>query len=142
MEPAELYRHKVDTLKIAIQGFRHLLLRNLDGFDPEMVDAIKNGQVQKFEYCTELLWKTIKHNLSFLHGIDEVSPKSVMKAFFRTNNLSQDLYESLILMIDHRNTFSHVYNEQEFNELYSYLKKHGETMSTALSHLTGSTTPA
>lgn len=121
MEPTEIYKNKIDTLKNAIHGFRHLLIRNLDDFDAEMVDAIKNGQVQKFGYCTELLWKTIKHYLFLRHGIEEVSPKGVIKAFYRTNNLSQDIYESLILMIDHRNTFSHVYNEKEFGELYSFL---------------------
>jgi len=44
--------------------------------------VLKNGQVQKFEFTTELLWKMLKAFLLEWHGIDAASPKEVIRRYF------------------------------------------------------------
>jgi len=43
--------------------------------DARLIDAVKNGMAQKFEYCLELCWKCIKEFLKRQEGVDEASPK-------------------------------------------------------------------
>jgi len=135
MESTEVYQAKLKTLQEAIQGFAHSLEIDLETLDEEMQDLVRNGQVQKFEYCTELLWKVMKLFLSTHEGVDEASPKAVIKAFYRTQKISTELYESLITIIYHRNLFSHIYNEDQFEQLYGELKTHAKKMQEVLQYL-------
>ncbi len=135
MESSELYQSRLKLLENAISSFQESLNQNTDKFNASLVDLIKNGQVQKFEYSTELLWKVIKQYLFEKEGIDEVSPKAVIKAFYRTGKIKQPIYEQLMEMIDHRNLFSHIYNESKFGELHTFLPKHAAVMKQVLAIL-------
>lgn len=77
--------------------------------DPRLIDGIRNGQAQKFEYTIELCWKAIKEYLKQHEGIDEASPKKVVKAFYLSGCLTEDDYLVLTQAIDDRNKLSHVY---------------------------------
>ncbi len=138
MEQTQLYQARLNTLKEAIIGFVEAVQQDIDSLEPIMQDLVRNGQVQKFEYCTEFFWKTMKLYLSLYEGLEERSPKAVIKAFFRTQKISSALYESMIQMIDHRNLFSHVYNQDQFLELWSYLPEHAKVMKEVLNILTQS----
>ena len=132
MEQTQLYHVRLTTLKIAVKGFANALKQDISKFDKDLQDLIRNGQVQKFEYTAELTWKVLKQYLFIFKGIDENSPKAIIKAFFRAEKLSTEFYEALIRMIDHRNQFSHVYDEAKFLELHSYLVGHAQKMQEIL----------
>ena len=87
-------------------------------------DTIKSGQVQKFEVCVELFWKTMKKFLYEIHGIEAISPKIVMKQLYRIKYTNEKKYETLIEMINDRNRLSHIYNENQFNEIYCRLTEY------------------
>lgn len=82
------------------------------------LDTVISGQIQKFEYCTELCWKAIKVFLNTVHGVDAVSPKSTIKEFYRVDLVNEREYELLNEMLDDRNRLSHIYNELFFKEIY------------------------
>jgi len=44
----------------AISALNTSLEINLQLYDSNVIDTLKNGQIQKFEYNMELLWKTLK----------------------------------------------------------------------------------
>lgn len=121
MEPIDIFRRKVTVLQQALTGLELLLQKDLSLFDAVVTDGVKNGQVQKFEYCTELLWKTIKRYLLTVHGIESVSPKSAIKELFTIGDITEDEYNALGTMIDDRNILSHVYREEFFEEVLSKL---------------------
>lgn len=135
MEPSEVYQAKLKKLKSAIEGFVLSLEQNLNGFDAVLLDTLRSGQVQKFEYSAEYLWKFIKLHLFEKEGIDVNSPKRAIKTFHLVKNLDDDLYHSLLKIIHHRNLFSHIYNEKQFEELFAHLPLHAKAMKQVLSIL-------
>jgi len=65
------------------------------------------------------LWKTLKVYLWEVNGIDSKSPKSVIKDFYNLDFLSVDEYETIMEMLDDRNRLSHIYNNEQFEEIYN-----------------------
>ena len=75
----ELLTNKCQTLATAVESFRALLAVDLTYYTaPIILDGIKNGQIQKFEYTAELSWKLIKKFLWQVDGIETKSPKSAI----------------------------------------------------------------
>ncbi|MGB9591768.1 MAG: nucleotidyltransferase substrate binding protein, partial [Candidatus Kryptoniota bacterium] len=63
MEQSQRFRYKLEAYENALKGFGVSLRIDVSNFSEEIVDTIKNGRIQKFEYCTELTWKLIKNFL-------------------------------------------------------------------------------
>ena len=137
MALSEKYQSRLSDLEKALAGLSTHMVVNENEFDESMQDLIHNGQVQKFEYCLELLWKTIKLYLYEAEGIDETTPKSVIKAFYRESKLPAMVFEDLILAVNHRNYLAHVYSEEQFNAIHSHIHMHLQSMQLALGLLQG-----
>ncbi|MBI9107184.1 MAG: nucleotidyltransferase substrate binding protein [Spirochaetales bacterium] len=114
-------RYKKEQFEAAVADFSVSIKLDLTNFDPDVVDSVKSGRVQKFEFCVELLWKTVKVFLHEIHGIDENSPKMVIKSFYTLEYVSAAEYETLMELLDDRNKLSHVYKKEQFNEIYERL---------------------
>jgi nucleotidyltransferase substrate binding protein (TIGR01987 family) len=128
MEQTRRYQLKLTQLIKAVSGFKSLLEVDTTGFNETLKDGIKNGQIQKFEYSTELLWKTIREYLLAFHGIETVSPKSAISGFLSTKNIDEPAYEILINMIKDRNTLSHIYKEEDYSIIYTRLPEYLNSM--------------
>ena len=89
MESTETYQAKLEVVRKAIISFGKLLAVDLSLFREVIADGIKNGQIQKFEYCTELLWKQIKRFLLERDGIDASTPKDAIKEFYLAGYVSE-----------------------------------------------------
>ena len=107
----------------AVQNFKDSLEIDLSDLSETIVDSIKSGRVQKFEFCIELLWKTIKLYIYEVNGIDAKSPKTAVKDFYNTGYISAEEYEQIIQMIDDRNELSHIYKKEDFELIYSRIIK-------------------
>lgn len=129
MEPVDIFRRKVLVLVKALNGLDLLLHKDLSLFDSIITDGVKNGRIQKFEYCTELLWKTIKRFLLVVHGIETVSPKTAVKELYSIGHVTVEEYEVLCSMIDARNMLSHVYREEYFEEVLAKLDAFSAVMN-------------
>lgn len=81
MEQARSYKIKLKKLSKAVSGLRHVIEVDISGYSNVIKDAIKNGRVQKFEYCVELLWKAIKIFLFLNEKVNVKSPKQTIKEF-------------------------------------------------------------
>jgi len=114
MEQSERYKYKLAVLEKAIDGFNRSLQIDTSIFTDDVTDAIKNGRIQKFEYCSELIWKVIKLFLFEQHGIDARSPRETIKEFFLVGAVEETNYELLIDMLNDRNRLSHIYQEEFF----------------------------
>jgi len=135
LEQAGLYRAKVEKFKKALTGFSKLFEKDLMLFDPVINDAIMNGQLQKFEYCSELMWKAIRALLLYNNGINAGSPRGAVKEFFNCHYINSELYEKAMIILEDRNKLSHVYSEQVFEEVHSRLKEHNKTLQEVLTIL-------
>lgn len=75
----------------------------------------KEGVIQRFEYCFELAWKTIKDYMESCGTIfATVTPKSVLKDAFQAKVIEDG--QVWIDMLNHRNLLSHTYNFANFEE--------------------------
>lgn len=80
----------------------------------DMVQAMEDSLIQRFEYSIDLLWKYIKEYLEFVHKIiPEVrSPKNIIRESVKIGLLSEDEGEKAIDMIESRNLTSHIYRKE------------------------------
>lgn len=115
---------KLAAFSNAVISFEEILEINSADFDDKVADAIDNGKIQKFEYCTELGWKIIKRFLIDVHGIDVNTPKQCVKEFFLLGAINENRYELFLDMLDDRNRLSHIYNEESFKDILNKLPKY------------------
>jgi nucleotidyltransferase substrate binding protein (TIGR01987 family) len=121
MESREILLEKLEIYQQAISGLEKALQINPDEYNETVADLIKNGRIQKFEYCEELTWKVIKKFLFYFHGIDAKSPKQTIKEFFLLGLIEKADYETLLDALYDRNRLSHIYKEEAFNEIIEKL---------------------
>ena len=112
-------KYKICQYKDALKNFEDSLSINIDELSEKIADSVKSGRIQKFEFCTELLWKTLKIYLWEVNGIDSKSPKLVIKDYYALDFLTTEEYEKVMEMINDRNMLSHIYNNKQFEEIYS-----------------------
>lgn len=101
----EKWQYKLQNFGKAIN-----LLQEIKLLDLEKLSLLeKEGVVQRFEFTTELAWKTLKEKMEY-DGIvlDKISPKAVLKTAFHYKYI--DFIDDWLTMIDCRNALSHTYN--------------------------------
>jgi len=135
MEQRQKFKYKLLVYEKALMGFEVSLNIDTLGFSEDVTDAIKNGRIQKFEYCTELTWKIIKNFLFYFHNIDAKSPRDSIKEFFLIGAVNESDYEVLISILDDRNKLSHIYKEEYFGIIHDKLKNYYAIMRNVLSIL-------
>lgn len=69
------FEEKLETFDRALQTFKESLLEN-----PSQLE--RDGAIQRFEYCFDLSWKTLKHYLEQRGLIDLNIPRSVFAAAY------------------------------------------------------------
>ncbi len=82
----------------------------------------KEGVIQRFEYCCELAWKTIKDYLESQNVVFiRITPRAVIKEAFASKLISngQDWMEAL----DSRNAMSHTYDFKKFELAIEEIEK-------------------
>lgn len=135
---------RVNAFAEALRSFSELTALDLshlaETLEARIIDGLENGQAQKFEYTIELAWKAVKVALREQEGLDEASPKKVIKAWYLTGHLSEDDYLALIQAIDDRNRLSHVYDQAQFRAIVARLPDHAALLTRLLSTLTSSST--
>lgn len=100
----------VTRLEDAIGEYRELKL-----------DSIRDGVIQRFEFCTELAWKTLREYLidqGFSENIN--SPKPVMRQAYAAGVLKDDA--QWIALLNARNLTSHVYDEATAQEIFEQIE--------------------
>lgn len=84
--------------------------------DPRLIDGLENGLIQKFEIATEQSWKLTKFFLLQQEEIDAKTPKQTVKACYNAGYLNEDDYLLWIQALNDRNTLSHRYNEEAYQQ--------------------------
>ncbi len=115
---------KLNNLDDALSNFSDALTLEPTSFQELVADNIKSGQIQKFEFTIELLWKTIQEFLYEVDGIDAVTPKSVAKEFVGADHCDYSMYELFIQAINDRNQLSHIYRQEMAESIWSRLPEY------------------
>ncbi len=111
----------VDKLKQSMRSLSSALNRLDEALqeDPTSNPFVVDATMQRFEFCLELFWKTMKRLLAY-EGIEATSPRETLKHAYQQHWL-QDQEAWLDMLLD-RNRTSHVYDEQMAWEIYERIK--------------------
>ena len=115
---------KLNNMDDALSTFSDALTLELTSFQELVADNIKSGQIQKFEFTIELLWKTIQSFLYEVDGVDVVTPKSVAKEFVEAGYCDYPMYELFIQAINDRNQLSRIYRQEMAESIWSRLPEY------------------
>lgn len=103
-----------------LNDFGKALLRLNEAIDESKNNSVsstlKDGVIQRFEFCYEICWKLIKYYLEN-EGIQEAkSPKSTFREAFKIGIIEDG--EVWIDMLNDRNLTSHVCDEEVAFDIY------------------------
>lgn len=131
MEPIERYQYSLKQFETALKGLIVGLRQssNFNHYDADLIDIIKSGQIQKFEYTTELAWKTTKKFVEWKVGETCHYSKDGYKIIYTKNWISESTYLQLVDGIDDRNKLSHLYKESVFDAIYLKLEQHTKALT-------------
>jgi|SRR5579872_2368363 len=111
-----------EKLELALKKFSQAVERLGDAIAEPPSNLQADAVLQRFEFTFELLWKAVRIYLAETGGIEVSSPKGTLKAAFREQVIKTEEEDLYLKMLDDRNTSSHVYDQQEANEIYARIR--------------------
>jgi len=84
------------------------------------VSSIRDGVIQRFEFCTELAWKAAREYLIEQGYTDINSPKAVMKQAYADNLINDE--QLWIELLNARNQTSHIYDEETASDIFEKIR--------------------
>ena len=80
----------------------------------------RDGIIQRFEYCVELWWKTMKIYLQYIWVENIIaSPKEVIKLAHKYKIIEND--DIWFDFINCRNRLSHIYSEPDSDDIFDFI---------------------
>lgn len=107
------YQTKLENYTKALARL-HESINKADEYDDL---TFRDGIIQRFEFTTELAWKTIREYL-LTHEVNDINtPKNVMKAAFSADIITNE--DGWLAILRDRNSTSHIYDEDDANEIFN-----------------------
>ena len=110
------FNEKYENLQSAVKRLKAAI----SDYDKYHLDSVRDGAIQRFEFCTELAWKTIREYLIEQGYTDVNSPRSVMKTAFSDGLLKNE--SGWLEILESRNITSHVYDEKTAETVFDGIK--------------------
>lgn len=88
----------------------------------ELTEMERDGLIQRFEFCFEIMWKCGKDYLLDREGLVVASPKKVIRALYEVGLLNAEETETTLQMVDDRNMTAHTYDEKYAIKLAERIK--------------------
>lgn len=112
----------LDTLERSIELFdeqKALVAQDKTIKNKELLVSFRDSMVQRFEYCTDLLWKTLKLYLEEVEKAKllSTSPRGVIREAVQVRLISEKEGAQCTTMVDNRNLTSHIYHEELAEEI-------------------------
>ena len=116
----------VEKLKQSILNLGNALMRLDEVLQQSPNEFIIDATIQRFEFCIELFWKTLKRQLAY-EGIETTTPRETIKHCYQIGWLKQ---ESIwIDMLNDRNHTSHIYNEEMARQIYGRIEEYQKELT-------------
>lgn len=88
----------------------------------------RDAAIQRFEYTFETVWKAAQSFLREFEGLDNASPRGVIRASFQSGLMDETTSRAAMDMATDRNLTVHTYNEKLAQAIYKRLAKHAKVM--------------
>lgn len=116
VELMDKLHEKYSRLTDAVNRLREAL----DDFKKYPLDSVRDGTIQRFEFCTELAWKTMREYLLDQGYTNINSPKEVIKQAFAFGMIEDN--GTWVELLNDRNLTSHVYDETTAKEIFNRIE--------------------
>lgn len=83
-------------------------------------DTMRDGVIQRFEFCVELAWKTLREKFIYDGNIELDSPRPVIKKAFADKLITDE--EGWLDLLTDRNLTSHLYDAETAQEVFERIK--------------------
>jgi len=111
---ANIYRtHHIENYKKASLRLKEAI----EEFDATNSKTVRDGVIQRFEFTTDLAWKSLREYLTNQGFEQQNSPKAVMQEAFTANYISDE--EAWINILNDRNLTTHIYDDATAEEIYN-----------------------
>lgn len=110
----------MDKFQIKLNNYKAALARLHEATEESKSSnslTVRDGVIQRFEFTTELAWKTTREYLIIQEVNDINTPKNVMKAAFAADVITNA--EGWLTILRDRNLTSHIYDENDANEIFN-----------------------
>lgn len=107
------FKTKAENYKKAV----HRLEESINEYNGTRSTSVRDGAIQRFEFCIELAWKTTREYLLAQGFSDINSPKSVMREAYAYNIIDDE--QLWVKALNDRNLTSHVYDETTADEIFT-----------------------
>lgn len=110
----------MNKFQIKLNNYKNALSRLHEAIEEEKASkslAVRDGAIQRFEFTSELAWKTVREYLLSEGATDINSPKKVMREAYN-NDLIENT-EGWLRILDDRNLTSHVYDDEDAEDIYN-----------------------
>lgn len=100
-----------------VQALRRLE-EALADYETYHLDSVRDGVIQRFEFTTELAWKTMREYLieqGFTNGVD--SPKGVMRQAYACGLIHDE--QGWLDLLTSRNLTSHIYDDDTAAKVFN-----------------------
>ena len=93
--------------------------------------------IQRFEYCTDLLWKLLKIYLEDIEKVDlpTYSPRGIIRQAVSIKTISEEQGSLCMQMIENRNEKSHIYHAETAQEIAENVPTFYELMQNIVSKI-------
>lgn len=109
---------RLEERKIDLKNAKERLKEALE---QEANDLAIDGVLHRYEFTFELAWKTLKDYLEYLGvALNTGSPREIIKESFAHHLISDG--EIWLKMMLARNSLSHLYDEENFRQIYDAIK--------------------
>lgn len=107
---------KLENKFVAFDTALKRLKEAIDLYQKQENPVLLDGTIQRFEFCVELGWKTLKEYLEYEKMGEFNSPRATIKECFSVGFIQNA--EEWLDMLDDRNLTSHTYDEVIAKEIY------------------------
>lgn len=108
---------KRDQFAMALERLREAIAE----YQQTQSQVVRDGVIQRFEFTCELAWKSCREHLldEGFTGID--SPKATMRQAFSCGLIDDE--QGWLSLLQARNVTSHMYSEQQAQEIYQQIER-------------------
>jgi nucleotidyltransferase substrate binding protein (TIGR01987 family) len=102
--------------------------------------AFRDSTIQRFEYCADIFWKTLKDYLILALGTspEGSSPKKVFTACVTAQVITPEEHKICNSLVEDRNITSHSYNEDLAEEICTRIPQYYLLMQTVADRIASS----
>jgi nucleotidyltransferase substrate binding protein (TIGR01987 family) len=136
----------MEALNLKYEAIKKALATLKEGIDeiesyqvemPKVHTLMRDGVIQRFEYCIDSFWKFFKIYLEMVEkiSVESPSPRTILRLSSDSKLISDNEYKILLNCVSERNLTSHTYDEALARKIHNHIPLYYETMKGIMDRL-------